>query len=132
MPSVLSSLGFPFSGPSFPVAVADDDVLEQSLASLAETGPDERVMRPGAGAGLQRFIFENADEVVAELIRAELQAVYARWEPRAEILGIDVVPFDEGESPSVPGPGWLVTVHYQSRVTGREGSVPVTLSGGAR
>lgn len=125
MPSILRGLGFPFDAPVFPAVLADDDVLEQSLITLAVIGPEERVMRPGAGALLERFLFEAATDVTASLIRAELAAVYARWEPRAEILGIYPRVVEEETDPKAKGPGWIVTVDYQSRITQQRGQVEI-------
>ena len=83
---------FPFkkSATEFPARAEDDELVRQSIIQLILTGKGERVMRPEVGSNVFRFVFEDNDDVLAETLRAEIQATIGRHEPRAIIQDVSV------------------------------------------
>ena len=91
-PVVYSGIKFPFQkgGTSFPAASTDEMLIRESLLQLILTMTGERIMRPEFGTNVLSFVFENNDDVLGNLLRAEIQGVVARFEPRIQLLDIGV------------------------------------------
>lgn len=85
-------ISFPFTKgeTSFPEAAVDNDVIKQSLYQIVLTGPGERVMRPGFGTSAHKYVFENNDDLLSELVRTEVSASVGRYEPRVALRDIIV------------------------------------------
>jgi uncharacterized protein len=89
------------SGWSYPLGVRPNgaiatvsgiDKLEQAMRLVLSTYPGERPMRPEFGCRLRDFLFESVNWENCGEIATEVGRALARWEPRAEIRGVDVVP----------------------------------------
>jgi phage baseplate assembly protein W len=91
-PIVFNGIKFPFQqgSTSFPEGATDDVLIKDSLFQLLMTSVGERVMRPDLGSNVTSLVFENNDVVLGSLIRAEVQGVIARFEPRVKVLDIQV------------------------------------------
>jgi Bacteriophage baseplate protein W len=86
-------------GLAFPLAVdargalalvAYEEDIRQSIQIILATNPGERVMRPEFGAGLRDFVFEPADLSTIERLRTRVQESLIDWEPRIDVLAVDV------------------------------------------
>jgi uncharacterized protein len=86
-------------GWAFPVAAgadgevamaAYDEDVRQSVLIILGTEPGERVMRPAFGAGLRSLVFEPATTSTRVLVRHRVQQALVTWEPRIDVLQIDV------------------------------------------
>jgi phage baseplate assembly protein W len=77
-------ISFPFrKGPEgLPQGAVDDELIRDSIIQVILTGRGERVMRPTVGSAVYRFVFENNDLFLGDLIATEVRAVLARSEPR--------------------------------------------------
>jgi uncharacterized protein len=64
--------------------------LEESIRLILGTAFGERPMRPDFGCGIHDLIFSTPDATSAGRVAFEVRASLARWEPRIEILGVDV------------------------------------------
>lgn len=111
---------FPFgkSTTAFPAEATDEELIKFSLIQILMTGRGERVMRPDFGSGAWTWIFENNDEVFAELIRADVMATIAKFEPRVIVQDIVV---DRNESEVV------VEIVYIVIATQQQDSVELTV-----
>jgi uncharacterized protein len=91
-PVVYRGILFPFQrgATSFPAAATDDDLIRSSIVQLLMTSAGERVMRPDLGSNVHNMIFENNDVVLANLARAEVQGVLAKFEPRVQVLDVQI------------------------------------------
>lgn len=69
--------------------VVGDDAVRQAILLLLTTRPGERVMRPGYGSLLHRLVFAPNDATTAGMAIHYVRQALARWEPRAEVLGVD-------------------------------------------
>jgi uncharacterized protein len=119
-PIVYNGIKFPFQkgGTSFPRAATDDELIKDSLIQLVLTMSGERVMRPEFGTNALAFIFENNDDVLGNLLRAEIQGVVARYEPRIQLTDIGVTQRDSEV---------IITISYIVLATRRTGFAVVAV-----
>jgi phage baseplate assembly protein W len=64
--------------------------LEDSIRLIVATAPGERPMRPEFGCGIHDFVFAPADATTAGRIAYEVRASIDRWEPRVDVVNVDV------------------------------------------
>jgi hypothetical protein len=91
-PVVYRGIMFPFQrgASSFPAAATDDALIKGAIVQLLMTAVGERVMRPDLGSNVQSLIFENNSAVLGNLVRSEVQGVLAKFEPRVQVLDVQV------------------------------------------
>jgi uncharacterized protein len=70
--------------------VSDRSEIEESMRLILATAHGERPMRPQFGCGIHRFVFAPPDETTAALVAAEVRASVVRWEPRVDLIGVEV------------------------------------------
>lgn len=76
--------------------VYDEDAIIQSIRHIMATVQGERV-RSDFGGSLIRVLFEPMTEYVVDDIRRFLKQALDKYEPRVELLNIDVTPdFTQG------------------------------------
>lgn len=104
-----TGLGFPVVvGPHGGLGTSSGiERLEQSMRTIMLTYPGERPVRPEFGCRLRDHVFGliNADSL--QRLAAEVRVALDRWEPRAEIDGVDAV-----GDPDVEGTV-RIEVHYR-------------------
>lgn len=122
MDAFYKGIAFPFTKgkTSLPAAAKDADLVKQSLVQIIMTGKRERVMRPDFGCNAQRFVFENNDDLLGELIRTEVSASVERFEPR--VILRDVLVTRETEKGHV-----VVTLEYVLVATRQQDTVTIVL-----
>ncbi len=77
------------------VLATHEQCVEQSLWAILETAPGERVMRPEFGCAIHNLLFANPGaEIIGQISVAVYQAIM-RWEPRVEVLGVEVIADEE-------------------------------------
>jgi phage baseplate assembly protein W len=88
-------------GWAFPLALAPDRAIataayeedvRQSILIILGTRRGERVMRPDFGAGLDDFVFEPVSVATEEALGKRVEEALIDWEPRIDVLGVDVGP----------------------------------------
>ena len=71
------------------------DLIRQSVTTILDTEPGERIMLPGFGCELRRYLMApnnlTTRTAMAEDIRASLQT----WEPRIQLTSVEVTPDDD-------------------------------------
>jgi phage baseplate assembly protein W len=87
------------SGVAFPLRVdagggialvhGDEDIRE-AVAMILGTALGERPMRPHFGCSVHDYVFESVDASTVGRLERAVRLALDRWEPRIEILGIDV------------------------------------------
>jgi uncharacterized protein len=70
--------------------VAKHQEIEESIRLILGTAPGERPMRPEFGCRIHSYIFSSADATTASLIEFEVETALKRWEPRIELMSVDV------------------------------------------
>ena len=86
-------------GWSFPVEPGGDGELaysvdearvEQSILIILGTARGERVMRPDFGSRLRELVFAQINSTTKSLVARYVTEALVKWEPRAELLGVEV------------------------------------------
>lgn len=81
----------------------DEQTVRRSLRNILATNTKERLFNPEFGGGLRRFLFENISVMTADLIKDSVKDSISRYEPRARVTDVLVVPneFDHSYEVSV-------------------------------
>ncbi len=85
--------------------------VRQSILLILRTDKGERVMRPDFGAGLGKLVFSPITAVTAALVQHEVKDALIRFEPRIEVLKVEVR--DDAERQGV----LLIEMEYRVRRT---------------
>ena len=104
-----SSVGREFlgAGVAFPLRLDADgriainsleDHVRQSILLILQTAKGERVMRPDFGAGLQTLVFSPVNAATAALVQHEVRDALVRFEPRIDILSVEVTSDQEEQN----------------------------------
>lgn len=72
--------------------VSHDREIEEAIRLILGTAYGERPMRPEFGCGIHDYVFAPPDANTAGRISAEVKSSLARWEPRIDVVGVDVSP----------------------------------------
>jgi phage baseplate assembly protein W len=83
--------------------------IKSDLLVLLLTEPGERVMLPGFGTPLKKFLFEPNDSTLVENVRNSIAESIRKWEPRIRVTAIQVTnseselklslsPYENGEN----------------------------------
>ena len=83
--------GLPISETGNVEILYDDDVVIQSIRNLVSTVTGERVRNP-IGSKIIRLLFESITDDTAELLSDSLVDLIETYEPRVELLNINVEP----------------------------------------
>jgi hypothetical protein len=91
------------------VAAAQYEVdIRQSIEIILGTAPGERVMRPDFGCGIRDLVFESIDTSLLKRIQVTVTDALVKYEPRIELLTVNVDPTDAVEG--------KLTIEFQYRV----------------
>lgn len=112
-------MAYPFQqgNDATPAPAYDDLLVRMSLEQLLQTRRGERVMRPNFGCDIFQYVFENNDDLLIQLLRTEIAAAIAKWEPRARLNFVDVTRPQENVV--------SVLINYTVITTGNTGSFTV-------
>ena len=64
--------------------------LEEAIRLILGTAPGERPMRPEFGCAIHDLVFATPDSSTAGRVAHAVRVALLRWEPRIEVLGVDV------------------------------------------
>lgn len=67
-----------------------EESVRQSIKIILQTQPGERLMRPGYGGGLERYLYEPNTLTTRRRIADLITQSIGRWEPRALLDRVDV------------------------------------------
>jgi uncharacterized protein len=76
--------------------VSGMELIRQSVSTILDTEPGERVMRPGFGCGLRRYLMEPNNLTTRTAMEADIRTALQTWEPRIQLVNVAVTP---GEDP---------------------------------
>ena len=68
----------------------NENSVRESIRNIVLTDPGERPFNPSFGCGIRRFLFENMTDTTVVLIRDKIFSNLATYEPRAEIIDVEV------------------------------------------
>jgi hypothetical protein len=89
---------------------AYEESVRQSIWIILGTAKGERVMRPDFGCGIYDLVFELNNDATAAGIMDVVTDALLRFEPRIDVLDVDV---HAGDAPEV----LLISIDYQIRAT---------------
>jgi len=76
--------------------VSGSEDIEQSIRIILGTRPGERVMRPTFGCRAHELLFEPKSAATASLLQEYVHQALVMWEPRIEVLSVEVIDDQEG------------------------------------
>jgi uncharacterized protein len=91
--------------------VGGGEDIAQSIRIILSTRPGERVMRPEFGCRANELLFEPSHASTTTLLRKYVREALQRWEPRIDLLGVDVL-----TSPDQDG-ALFVEIEYEIKAT---------------
>ncbi len=89
------------TGWRFPLRPAGDGLLDgmalirQSIETILDTEPGERIMLPGFGCGLRRYLMEPNSLTTRTAIAEDISAALQSWEPRIRLTNVAVTPDED-------------------------------------
>jgi len=104
-------LSFPLQASSGALKFAEyEESVRQSIWFVLGTAKGERVMRPDFGCGIYDLVFEKNSAETAGRVTQAVRNALLHFEPRIDVLGVDVTVEGEGEV-------MLIKIDYQVRAT---------------
>lgn len=70
-------------------------LVRQSIETILDTEPGERVMLPDFGCGLRRYLMAPNTAATRTAIQRDISDALARWEPRIRLTEVTVSPSDD-------------------------------------
>ena len=95
-----------------PAMVSDEEDVRQSIRIILGTNAGERHMRPDFGADLRALVFSPIGAATASLVQERVHEALVRFEPRIDVLGVDVTAPDEGRAGRLS-----IEIRYRIRAT---------------
>jgi phage baseplate assembly protein W len=89
---------------------AGDENIRESIWTILATSKGERVMRPTFGCGMHDLVFALNDAATVGQVKQEVFDALVAWEPRIDVLDVDVEVKGQGEV-------LLINIHYRVRTT---------------
>lgn len=122
-------------GWSFPVGLDDEgkialaryeESIRQAIWIILATAQGERAMRPDFGCGIHDLVFAVNSAGTAGRVASEVRQALLMWEPRIDLLDVQVNPGGTGEV-------LLIRIEYRVRATNNAFNLvyPFYLQGGA-
>lgn len=84
--------------------------VERAMRLILGTAYGERPMRPDFGCAIHDMLFEPSTTDLATRITIEVEDSLLRWEPRIDVLGVEVA--YDGDPSRI-----LITINYQLKGT---------------
>ena len=74
------------------VSLSDTTAIARSIRNIVFTSPGEKFFNPDFGSRISESLFENVDEVSALAIEDEIKSSIINFEPRVNLLFVNVNP----------------------------------------
>ena len=88
------------------IGIKNETAIARAVKNLVLTARGEKFFNSSFGTKISETLFENIDTITASVIRDEVSYVLRAYEPRIELMNVDVRPnFDDNE--------FNVTVQYK-------------------
>lgn len=71
------------------------DVIRQSVTTILDTSPGERIMLPSFGCGLRRYLMAPNNLATRASMEADIRQALETWEPRIQNVEVAVTPGDD-------------------------------------
>jgi uncharacterized protein len=85
--------------------------IKEAIRIILGTAKGERLMHPDFGCGIHDFVFSPLNTATLSLVENTVREGLTLWEPRIELIKVEVIPEESAEGKL------LVSIDYQVRVT---------------
>ena len=80
------------------IALKNENAIARAVRNIVLTTPGEKFFDPDFGSSMGEILFENVDEITAVSIEDEIKSSLKNYEPRVELIDVEVEPnFDENQ-----------------------------------
>ena len=87
------------------IDIKNETAIARSIRNLVFTLPGERFFNQNLGSRVSRSLFENIDDVSASILQDEIRNTIENYEPRVDLISVDV-------SPNYENNEFNVTINY--------------------
>lgn len=101
------------------VRYTNEASVNRSIRNLLLTNRGERLYQPDIGSDIQQLLFEPMIASTGDLIRKFVQNTIANYEPRAKVLNVEVLAYEDKNA-------YAVTVTYM--IINRQDPVQLTVT----
>ena len=74
------------------IPLKNESAIARSIRNIVFTSPGEKFFNPDFGSNISKVLFENIDEITAVSIQEEIENSLSNYEPRVEIIDVNVKP----------------------------------------
>ena len=80
------------------ISLSNENAIARAVRNIVLTTPGEKFFDPDFGSSVSEILFENVDDITAISIEDEIKNCLANYEPRVELIDVNVDPnFDENQ-----------------------------------
>ena len=80
------------------ITLKNENAIARAVRNIVSTTPGEKLFDPDFGSSVGEILFENVDDITAVSIRDEIRSSLTNYEPRVELIDVEVEPnFDENQ-----------------------------------
>ena len=80
------------------ITLKNENAIARAVRNIVLTTPGEKFFDPDFGSSVSEILFENVDDITAISIQDEIKNCLANYEPRVELIDVNVEPnFDENQ-----------------------------------
>ena len=80
------------------IALKNETAIARAVRNIVSTTPGEKLFDPDFGSSVSEILFENVDDITAVSIQDEIRNCLNNYEPRVDLIDVDVDPnFDENQ-----------------------------------
>lgn len=80
------------------IALKNESAIARSVRNIVFTVPGEKFFDENFGSQISQALFENINDISANIIRSEIKSSLRRYEPRVKVREVNVEPnFDQNE-----------------------------------
>ena len=80
------------------ISIKNETAIARSLRNIVYTIPGEIPFNPQFGTNISRTLFDNMDKISASLLESQIRDSITRFEPRVNLLNVEVQPlYDTNE-----------------------------------
>ena len=80
------------------ITLKNENAIARAGRNIVSTTPGEKLFDPDFVSSVSEILFENVDDITAVSIRDEIRSSLSNYEPRVELIDVEVDPnFDENQ-----------------------------------
>ena len=80
------------------IALKNENAIARAVRNIVLTTPGEKFFDPDFGSSISEILFENVDDITAVSIEDEIRSCLDNYEPRVELINVNVdANFDENQ-----------------------------------